>query len=116
MNGTVNLSIHNAAGRLRIVMLEPWGREFLLTLNQRIEIAARPGPEGAGLRMVESTNRTVVFVEGCSGVHVTHGGLIHDLDQEAIVRETERRVLPNRGSADPMWDWDLDANSQGRRA
>ena len=65
-NRTLSLSIQNASGRLRIVMLEP-GAEFLLTVDEKLEVTARGGSAEVGLRLVESSNRTVVFVEGCSG-------------------------------------------------
>ena len=108
MSRDLSLSIHNATVRSRIVMLEPWGREFLLAVDEKLEVAARPGSGGAGLRLVEADDRTLVFVEGCSGVCVNKGGVTHNLDPEEIAGAIAPRVLPTRGTADPMWDRDLD--------
>jgi hypothetical protein len=90
-------------------MLEPWGREFLLAVDEKLEIAAIPGPGGAGLRMVEADQLTVVFVEGCSGVRVIKDGVTHDLEPEVVVEATAPRALPVRGAANPMWDRELDS-------
>jgi len=108
MSRTLSLSIQNASVRLRIVMLEPWGREFLLTVDEKLEVTARAGSAEAGLRLVESDNRTVVFVEGCSGVCVIKDGVTHNLDLEAIVGTPAPQILPPHRPADPMWDRDLD--------
>src|SRR5436309_3436888 len=94
MSRALSLSIQNASGRLRIVMLEPWGREFLLTVDEKLEVTARDGSAEAGLRLVESDNRTLVFVEGCSGVYVVKDGVTHDLYLEAIVGTTTPQIMP----------------------
>ena len=108
MSRALNLSIQNASTRLRIVMLEPWGREFLLTVDARLEITARAGSAEAGIRLVESDNRTLVFVEGCFGVCVIKDGVTHHLDLETTAGTTEPQTLPTRRTRDPMWDRDLD--------
>jgi hypothetical protein len=89
-------------------MLEPWGREFLLMVDEKLEVTAQPGSGGAGLRLVESDNRTLVFVEGCSEVCVIKGGVTHNLDLEAMVGATAPQVSLARRTEDPMWDRDLD--------
>ena len=63
-------------------MLEPWGREFLLGLDEKLEITARAGSPEPDLRLVESNNRTLVFVEGCSEVCVIKDGVTDNLDLE----------------------------------
>ena len=108
MSRTPSLSIQNASVRLRIVMLEPWGREFLLTVDEKLEVTARAGSAGAGLRLVESDNRTLVFVQGCSRVSVTKGGVTHNLDLEPIDGTAAPQVSPTRRTEDLMWDRDLD--------
>jgi hypothetical protein len=108
MSRTLSLSIQNAGTRLRIVMLEPWGREFLLRLDEKLEVTAWAGSAGAGLRMVETDNRTLVFVEGCSGVRVIQQGVIHDLDREATVGSVAPQTIRARRPQDPLWDRDLD--------
>jgi hypothetical protein len=108
MSHALSLSVHNATSRSRNVMLEPWGREFTLAVDEKLEIAAFPGPGGAGLRVVEADQLTVVFVEGCSGVRVIKDGVIHELEPEVIIEATVPHVLPARGSASPMWDRELD--------
>jgi hypothetical protein len=109
MSRTLSLSIQNASVRLRIVMLEPWGREFLLTVDEKLEVTALAGMAEADLRLVESNNRTLVFVEGCSGVCVIKDGVTHTLDLEAIVETTAPQILPTQRSWNPMWDRDLDS-------
>jgi hypothetical protein len=89
-------------------MLEPWGREFVLAVDGKLEIDALPGPRGAGLRVVEADQLTLVFVEGCSRVRVIKDGVIHDVEPEVIVEATVPRALPARAPANPMWDRDLD--------
>jgi hypothetical protein len=108
MSRTLSLSIQNASVGVRTVLLEPWGREFLLAVDEKLEITAQPGSGGAGFRLVEAVNRTLVFVEGCSGVRVIQGGVTHNLDLEAIVEATALQASPARRTADPMWDRDLD--------
>jgi hypothetical protein len=108
MSRALSLSIHNATVRSRTVMLEPWGREFPLAADEKLEVTARPGSGGVGLRLVETDDRTLVFVEGCSWVCVNQGGVTHNLDAEAIVGAVAPRISPTRRTADPMWDRDLD--------
>ena len=109
MSHALSLSIQNASARLRIVMLEPWGREFLLRVEEKLEITAWAGSPGAGLRLVESDNRTVVFVEGCSGVRVFKEGMAHDLDSESSPRAIVPQTTTTGRRRDPMWDRDLDS-------
>jgi hypothetical protein len=108
MSRTMSLSIQNASAKLRIVMLEPWGREFLLTVDDKLEVTAPAGSAEACLRLVESNNRTVVFIEGCSGVRVIKDGVTHNLDLEAIAGTTAPQILPPRRTGELMWDRDLD--------
>jgi hypothetical protein len=109
MSRTLSLSIQNASARLRIVILEPWGREFLLTIGEKLEvITARAGSVDAALRLVESDNRTLVFVEGCSGAWVIKDGVTHNLDLEAIAGTTAPQIFPTHATRDPLWDRDLD--------
>jgi hypothetical protein len=89
-------------------MLEPWGREFLLAVDEKLEITAWPGAGGAGLRVVEADQLTLVFVEGCSGVRVIKNEMSYDLDAEVIVETDALQGLPPRPAAHPMWDRDLD--------
>jgi hypothetical protein len=109
MSRTLSLSIQNASERLRIVMLEPWGREFLLRLEEKLEITAWAGSAGAGLRLVESDNRTLVFVQGCSGVRVIKEGVAHDLDLGSNLPAPAPPTVTNGGHRDPMWDRYLDS-------
>ena len=83
MSEPLSMSIHNATARSRIVMLEPWAREFLMDVNEKLEIVAWPGPGGVGLRVVETHHLTLVFVEGCFGVRVIKEGMTHNLELEA---------------------------------
>jgi hypothetical protein len=108
MSRTLSLSIQNASVKLRIVMLEPWGREFLLTVDEKLEITAPAGSAEAGLRLVESNNRTVLFIEGYSGVRVIKDGVTHNLDLEAIAGTAAPQILPPHRTGEPMWDRDLD--------
>jgi hypothetical protein len=103
------LSIRNAGVRLRIVMLESWGREFPLRADDKLEVTASNGEAGTGLRLVETDDRTVVFVEGCSGVRVTTDGVIHDLDSGVINETIAPQAMPPLRPRDPMWDRDLDS-------
>src|SRR5215470_10921833 len=104
MSRIQSLSVQNASVRLRIVMLEPWGREFLLRVDEKLEVTAHAGSADASLRLVESDNRTVIFVEGYSEVCVIKDGVSHNLDLEAIVGTTAPQVLPTQRTPDPMWD------------
>jgi hypothetical protein len=107
MSHAARLSIHNATSRSRIVMLEPWGREFVLDVDEKLEVAARSGPGGAGLRVVEADARTLVFVENGSAVRVIKDGVAHDLDPQPIVRTIAHQIGPARRGGHPMWDRDL---------
>jgi hypothetical protein len=108
MSQALSMSIHNATQRSRVVLMEPWGLEFLLVLNEKLEITARSGPGGAGLRVVEADHRTLVFVEGCSGVRVIKDGMTYNLGPEAIDEAPAPRASPVRRAVDPLWDRDLD--------
>jgi hypothetical protein len=113
MSHTLSLSIRNVSVRLRIVMVEPWGREFLLTLDEKLEVTARAESAQSGFRLMESNNRTLVFVEGCSGVSVIKDGSTHNLDFEAITGTSEPELLPTHRTGHPMWDRDLDGLMNG---
>ena len=108
MSQALSMSVHNATQQSRVVLLEPWGLEFVLVLNEKLEITARSGPDGAGLRVVEADHRTLVFVEGCSGVRVIKDGMTYNLGPEAIDEAPAPRALLARSGVDPMWDRDID--------
>ena len=111
MRHTVSFSIKNASERLRIVSLEPWGHEFLLTLDEKLEVTASAETADAGFRLVESNNRTLIFVEGCSGACVTKNAVAHILELDAISETTAPQNLRTQTIPDPMWDRDLDTRT-----
>ena len=51
MRHTLSLSIRNAGGSSRIVVMEPWGREFALDVDEELEVAARPGSADTAIRV-----------------------------------------------------------------
>ena len=108
MSQALSMSVHNATQQSRVVLLEPWGLEFVLVLDEKLEITARSGPEGAGLRVVEADHRTLVFVEGCSEVRVIKDGMTYNLGPEAIEEGPALRALLGYRDRGPMWDRTLD--------
>ena len=54
MRHTLSLSIRNAGGSSRIVIMEPWGREFALDVDEELEVTARPGSADTAIRVVEA--------------------------------------------------------------
>jgi hypothetical protein len=108
MSRVLVLFVHNASTRSRIVMLEPWGREFVLREYEKLEVTGQPASTEATLRVVESDDRTLIFVEDCSAVCVIRDGVSHELGLETIAETSETQVLPTRRGPDPMWDRDLD--------
>ncbi len=108
MSQALSLSIHNATERSRVVLLEPWGLEFVMVLDEKLGITAQSVHEGAGLRVVEADHRTLVFVEGCFGVCVTKDGVTYNLGPEPIAEAPASRRLLTLTQVDPMWDRDLD--------
>jgi hypothetical protein len=108
MNHTLSLSIQNAGGGSRIVILEPWGREFALDADEKLEITARPGPGNTAIRVVEADHRTLIFAPGCFEVCVIQEGVTHNLALEALDGTSTPQIMPTHGVADPMWDRDLD--------
>ena len=108
MSQNQRVSIQNASMTMRIVLVEPWGREFLLRVDEKLEVTAHAESADASLRLVESDNRTVIFVEGYSEVCVIKDGVSHNLDLEAIVGTTAPQILPTQRTPDPMWDRVLD--------
>jgi hypothetical protein len=108
MSHALSLSIQNAGGGSRIVILEPWGRDFALGVGEKLEVTARPGPDGTAIRVVEADHRTLIFAPGCFEVCVIKDGEIHNLALEAIVGTAAPEILPTHGVLDPMWDRDLD--------
>jgi hypothetical protein len=108
MSHTLSLSIRNASLRLRIVRLEPWGREFPLTLDEKLEVTSQAKSAQASFRLMESDDRTQVFVEGCFDVSVLKDGATHNLDLEAMAGKCEPGLLPTPRTGPPMWDRDLD--------
>ena len=108
MSQNQRVSIQNASMTMRIVLVEPWGREFLLPVDEKLEVTARAASADASFRLVESVNRTVVYAEGYSTVRVIKDGVSHNLDLEAIAGATAPQVLPGHRMRDPLWDRDLD--------
>ena len=108
MSHTLRLSIRNASVRLRIVRLEPWGREFLLPLDKKLEVTTEAKSAQASFRLMESDDRTQVFVEGCSDVSVLMDGATHNLDLEAIAGTSKPVPVPTHRTGHPMWDRKLD--------
>jgi len=108
MSHTLSLSIRNASYKLRIVRLEPWGREFPLTLDQKLEITSQAKSAQARFRLMESDDRTQVSVEGCSDVSVLKDGVTHNLDLEAMTGTSKPEFSPIHRTGHPMWDRSLD--------
>ncbi len=108
MSHTLRLSIRNASSRLRIVRLEPWGREFPLTRDEKLEVTSQAKSAQASFRLMESDDRTQVFAEGCSDVSVLKDGATHNLDLEAMAGTSEHELLAAHRTGHPMWDRDLD--------
>ena len=55
--------------------------------------------------MVESNNRTVIFVEDCSEVYVIKDGVTDNLRSQADIASPASRILLAPGTGDPMWDF-----------
>ncbi len=108
MSHTLSLSIRNASSRLRVVRLEPWGREFPLSLDKKLEVTAQAKSAQASFRLMESDDRTQVFAQGCSDVSVLLDGTTHNLDLEAAAGRSEPVLLSTHKTGHPMWDRDLD--------
>lgn len=105
MSRNLRMGFQNATGRPRAVLFEPWGREFLLDVDEKLEVLARTGP-GPGLRLVETVDATLIYTEGCDTVCVVRGGTLHVLEPTQVAE-----AAPSPGPArddDPMWDRDLD--------
>jgi hypothetical protein len=109
MSQILRLTIRNASVRLRIVRVEPWGREFPLTLDEKLEVTAQAKSSQASFRLMESDDRTQVFVEGCSDVRVLKNGATHDLDLEATAGTSKRELLSTHRTGHRMWDRDVDS-------
>jgi hypothetical protein len=108
MSQTLSLSIQNAGGGTRLVIIEPWGRDFALEVDEKLEVTARTGPDGAAIRVVEADQRTLIFAPGCFEVCVIQGGVTHNLTLEETVGTAFPQILPNHRVLDPMWDRHLD--------
>jgi hypothetical protein len=108
MSQTLSLTIQNAGGGTRIVIIEPWGRDFALGVDEKLEVTARPGPDGAAIRVVEADHRTLIYAPGCFEVCVIQDGVTHNLALEEIVGTAFPQILPSHGVLDPMWDRHLD--------
>jgi hypothetical protein len=108
MSYTLSLSVQNAATSSRMVILEPWGREFDLDVGEKLEVTARPSPDGTAIRVVEADHRTLIFAPGCLEVCVIKDGMTHNLALEAVAGTASPQILPTHGVLDPMWDRDLD--------
>jgi hypothetical protein len=104
MSRNLRLSFHNASEAPRVVRIEPWGREFPIDLDERLEVIARTGTSPS-LRVVEATSVTLVYTEGCDTLCVVQDGVLHVLEPPAAVAEA---ASPPDSDADPMWDRDLD--------
>jgi hypothetical protein len=108
MSHTLSLSIRNAGGRSRIVIMEPWGREFALDVDEELVVTARPGSAETAIRVVEAVERTLIFAPGCFGVRVIKNGVTHNLALDAPIGTTAPQSVPTNGILEPMWDRDLD--------
>jgi hypothetical protein len=104
MSQTLSLSIQNAGEGTRIVIIEPWGRDFALEVDEKLEVTARPGTGGTAIRVVEANHRTLIFASGCFEVCVIQDGVTHNLALEELVGTASPHILPNHGILDPMWD------------
>jgi hypothetical protein len=108
MTQTLKLSIRNASLNLRIVRLEPWGREFPLKLDEKLELTSQAKSAQACFRLMESDNRTQVFAEGCFDVTVLKDGATHNLDLEANAGTSKPELLPTLSKGGPTRGRDLD--------
>src|SRR4051812_42473996 len=79
MSRNLRMSVHNATGRPRAVRLEPWGREFPLDLDERLEVIARTGV-APSLRVFEANETTLIYTEGCDTICVVQDGILHVLE------------------------------------
>jgi hypothetical protein len=104
----LSLSIQNAGTSPRVVILEPWGWEFTLDVDEKLEVTAQPGPGEPSLRLVEADRRTLIFAAGCSNPCVTQEGPTRSLTPTALAVTTNRPPMGIREILDPMWDRDLD--------
>src|SRR5690242_13278799 len=104
MSHSLSLSIRNAGRNSRTVILEPWGREFALDVDEKLEITARLGSSDTAIRVVEADRRTLVFAPGFLEVCVIKDGVTHNLALEALVETTGPQIMPTHGVLDPMWD------------
>jgi hypothetical protein len=105
---TLRLSIRNASLSLRIVRLEPWGREFSLRLDEKLEVTSRAKSAQACFPLMESDDRTQVFAEGCVDVTVLKDGATYNLDLEAIAGTSKPVLLPTPSKRGRMWHRNLD--------
>jgi hypothetical protein len=106
MSCNLRLLFQNTTGRLRIIRLEPWARHFLLGPDEKLAIIARAADEHPSFRMVEATDTTLVYTEGCDRVHVIQDDMIHELFP---VYEIEAAPVQSAHLAEnPMFDRDLD--------
>ncbi len=103
MSRNLRMSFHNATGRPRIVRLEPWGHEFSLDPDGSLEVIARTGTSPS-LRVVEASETTLVYTEGCDTICVVQGGVLRLLEPSG---PDPTPIAPPR-EPDPMWDRDLD--------
>ena len=109
------ISLQNSTGRLRYVRLEPWTRELLLAPDEKLELIAF-GAQPTALRVVEASDTTVIFTEGCDRVRVVLDGVAYDHEHPDRVRigvvPTRARDStpdrPVRPRPEPMWDRELD--------
>jgi hypothetical protein len=108
MSHTLNLTIQNAGGSSRVVIIEPWGRDFTLDVGEKLEVTARPGPDNTAIRVVEADHCTLIFAPGCFEVCVIKEGVTRNLGSEALVGTTPPQILQAHEGLDPMWDRDLD--------
>ena len=110
------MSLMNATGQPRYVRVEPWERELLLAPGEKLEMVAT-GLQTA-LRVVEATDTTVIYTEGCDRVRVILDGVTYDheypgRDRIGVVPTLAEAAVPTRPMGtgpEPMWDRDLDGS------
>ncbi|WP_406698043.1 hypothetical protein V5E97_04235 [Singulisphaera sp. Ch08] len=106
MSRDLTMCFRNATGKLRTIRLEPWDRHFLLAPNEKVEIVASGNSEFPSIRVVEASDTTLIFTEGCEEVRVTQDGTTQTL--LPLFEAGVLPVRPARRDGDLMWDRDLD--------
>ena len=106
MNCNLRLLFQNTTGRLRRIRLEPWARHFLLGADEKLAIVVHAADEHPNFRMVEASDTTLVYTEGCDRVDVIQDDVIHELLPVYDIEAMPARSTPMADN--PMFDRDLD--------